>query len=71
MIERYQGTIETEYKKKIFFKAQNDARNYDISRFFYVYGLQRLLRMRWQRLIALTVQQEIKYPGMRMTMIIR
>lgn len=34
MIERYQGTIETEYKKKIFFKAQNDARNYDISRFF-------------------------------------
>ena len=34
MIERYQRTIETEYKKKIFFKAQNDARNYDISRFF-------------------------------------
>lgn len=32
--KEYQGTIETEYKKKIFFKAQNDARNYDISRFF-------------------------------------
>lgn len=37
MIERYQGTIETEYKKKIFFKAQNDARNYDISRFLCVW----------------------------------